>query len=103
MERIARALAEQTGLPAMPTLIKRERGDQRLLNRAERRDNMAAVFSVDSSLNGSLSGSVATVGPRHLLLIDDVFTTGATLDAAARTLLTAGIGEVRVATVARVW
>jgi predicted amidophosphoribosyltransferase len=95
MELIARALVEQTGLPAMPLLIKRERSDQRQLNRAERKDNMATVFSVN--------GFTPASAPRHILLIDDVFTTGATLDAATRALLTAGIGEVRVATVARVW
>jgi predicted amidophosphoribosyltransferase len=38
-----------------------------------------------------------------VLLVDDVFTTGATLDAATRTLLDGGVTEVRVAAVARAW
>lgn len=47
--------------------------------------------------------SAAAEPLRHLILIDDVFTTGATLNAATRTLLSAGIRDVRVATIARVW
>ena len=37
----------------------------------------------------------------HLLLIDDVFTTGSTVDECARVLMAAGAASVRVATVAR--
>jgi predicted amidophosphoribosyltransferase len=38
-----------------------------------------------------------------VLLTDDVFTTGSTLDAAAATLLSSGALAVRVAAVARAW
>jgi predicted amidophosphoribosyltransferase len=37
-----------------------------------------------------------------LVLVDDVTTTGATLEAAARALIDAGAGEVRAVTLARV-
>jgi predicted amidophosphoribosyltransferase len=37
---------------------------------------------------------------RHILLVDDVLTTGATLEAAAQTLLDAGVGKISMATIA---
>ncbi|MFP4304028.1 MAG: phosphoribosyltransferase family protein [Rhodosalinus sp.] len=43
----------------------------------------------------------ARVAGRPLLLIDDVMTTGATLEAAAQALARAGAGEIRVAVLAR--
>jgi predicted amidophosphoribosyltransferase len=125
MELIAQALAAQMGMRAVPSLIKRSRADQRRLNRAQRAGNMATVFSArfpqparpDSALSAPPARSPVVplarlsaaprdargIPPKHLILIDDVFTTGATLDAATRTLLAAGVREVRVATVARVW
>jgi len=42
-----------------------------------------------------------TVAQRHVLLIDDIFTTGATARAAARELVRAGAASVWVATLAR--
>ena len=45
----------------------------------------------------------AGVVPRRIILIDDVFTTGATLSAATRVLLGGGAHEVRVVTCCRVW
>jgi predicted amidophosphoribosyltransferase len=41
--------------------------------------------------------------PPHILLLDDVLTTGSTLDAASMRLKEGGAVEVRVATVARAW
>jgi len=60
------------------------------LSRQERRQNMDGAFCCSSVLEGSA-----------VLLVDDVCTTGATLEACARVLLDAGAASVRALTVAR--
>jgi predicted amidophosphoribosyltransferase len=65
--------------------------DQRALGRGDRFANRLGAFGVDAG---------ATV-PERVVLVDDVLTTGATLDAAARALREAGGGHVRALAVAR--
>lgn len=60
-------------------------------NRAERWQNVAEVFEV---------AQPAAVQGKHVLVVDDVLTTGATLEACAIRLLDAGAGAVSVATIA---
>ncbi|MDR1712845.1 MAG: double zinc ribbon domain-containing protein [Coriobacteriales bacterium] len=91
MEQIAVNLAEISGRPALRLLDKRQSADQRQLSRQQRAENMAEAFTL------------AQPPPPEVLLIDDVLTTGATLDVAARALKSAGAEKVWVATVARVW
>lgn len=62
------------------------------LNREERRHNLIGAFQVRSP---------EIIRGKRILLVDDVFTTGATLTAAAKTLLAAGSGEIFVLTAAR--
>jgi predicted amidophosphoribosyltransferase len=107
METLARALASQTGMRAQPTLIKQARADQRHLGRAQRRENASALFIVNRP---ALINPHHPAGPpqhphhpRKLILIDDVFTTGATLEAASKALISAGARDIRVVTIARVW
>ncbi|MDR2106750.1 MAG: double zinc ribbon domain-containing protein [Coriobacteriales bacterium] len=102
MEHIAHELAAQIGLRAIPTLVKRARADQRSLGRAQRRENTGSLFAIRQPPPPPPPGSTARL-PARVILIDDVFTTGATLDAATRALLASGAGEVRAATIARVW
>ncbi|MFU8890272.1 MAG: ComF family protein [Anaerosomatales bacterium] len=87
--RVATAL----GVPLMHALASTGARDQRVLGRTERRLNVEDAF-------------VATGGdplPPRVLLVDDVMTTGATLDAASAVLLAAGAEVVRVGTIARAW
>jgi predicted amidophosphoribosyltransferase len=88
---IAREVARQLERPLLEALARGVALDQRTLGREQRARNVAGSFSA----MGAVSGRV--------LLCDDVFTTGATLDAAAAVLAEAGAGAVRCATVARAW
>lgn len=97
MEGVAREYARLIHRPLVDVLVKSSVKDQRELTREQRAANIASAFRIgDTDLAGGLIG-------RHVILIDDVFTTGATLDACATTLLGAGVGEVRVVVLARVW
>ena len=66
----------------------RETGTQTRLAAAERRANLAGAF-------------VATEVERPVILVDDVFTTGATLLSAASALLDSGASRVEAVTFAR--
>ncbi|HEX2090961.1 MAG TPA: hypothetical protein VHG28_01115, partial [Longimicrobiaceae bacterium] len=86
-----------TGRATDPGLLVRERATdtQTALHPAERRANVAGAFTVPDGRRGALPGE-------HLLLVDDVWTTGATAVACARALLGAGARVVSVVTFARV-
>ncbi|MBI4128255.1 MAG: ComF family protein [Parcubacteria group bacterium] len=90
---LARALGERVHLPVVSELLKKERATttQTKLTRKERLANLADVFSVRSGM---------TV-PATVILLDDIFTTAATLTAAARTLRHAGVKTIIGLTVAK--
>lgn len=92
-ELLAREISAMTGLPFAQPLSRPRTADQRGLNRRERAENMAKGFSV-------LPGASI---PERVLLVDDVFTTGATLFAATDALVSAGARKIRCLTYARAW
>lgn len=88
---LAKLLARSCGLPVWPALRRvRWTETQTRFERSERLENLRGAFVVRRA-----------VRDKHLLLVDDVFTTGSTVDECARTLRTAGAASVRVVTVAR--
>lgn len=91
MEHMASEVARLVGVPCARVLERRTARDQRQLDRAGRMQSAAHTFVCPGSVHG------------RVLVIDDVFTTGATLDAAADALIDAGAVGVRAAAVARVW
>lgn len=96
-ELLARALAERRGWTADPRLLVRTRATatQTALHPGERRANVARAFAVPAGLGAELRGE-------HVLLVDDVWTTGATALACVEALLEAGARVASVATFARV-
>lgn len=89
-ETLARNLAEAWELPVLRALGRtRAIAPQRGLALAARRRNVAGAFAARADL------------PRRVLLVDDVYTTGSTANAAASALRRAGAREVVVVTFAR--
>lgn len=94
---IAGALARRTGLEARLDLIHRVRRTPPLrgMNPRERRDALRGAFRIPPEREAEVKG-------RAVLLIDDVYTTGATANGCARALKRAGAARVDVLAWARV-
>ena len=87
---LAVALAGRLGVARVDCLRRRDRGDRQVgASRSQRRRS------------GRLTIELRAPPPARALLVDDVHTTGATLDACARALLRGGCREVIALTYAR--
>ncbi|HWS15548.1 MAG TPA: ComF family protein, partial [Candidatus Methylomirabilis sp.] len=86
-------LSRRTGLPFDPLALSRTRGriPQARLPGSSRRENVEGAFHVPRR---------RTV-PAAVLLLDDVYTSGATADACSRALKSAGAASIVIVTVAR--
>jgi ComF family protein len=90
---LAEELSKRVHVPVCNDALVRRRNTppQVSLSRAERRQNVQRAFAVGQ----------AVLAGRRVLLLDDVLTTGATLDACAAPLLEAGAHSVWALTLAR--
>lgn len=91
---ISKPLARALGLPHKAVLLMRTRPrpNKQLLSSKERWDSVRGAFATRSG---------SQVDRKRVLLVDDVMTTGATLDACARALLASGATSVLGLTIAR--
>lgn len=94
-ELLAKAYAGRRGLPCMTHVVLRVRDTKAMRGLApeERRRNIAQAFVL-------AKGAETPIDGKHILLIDDIYTTGATVDALAELLRRAGARRISVLTFA---
>ncbi len=90
-EELARRLSEQTGLPVCADVLVRSKktAPQKELTPEQRLKNLEQAFSVKEEKLEELWPDLDSV-----ILVDDIYTTGSTIEACARVLKRAGIGTV---------
>jgi ComF family protein len=93
---LAQGLSRETGLPADCFVLKRVRrtASQVGLSLEQRKRNVAGAFRVEPSRASVIKG-------KNIIVVDDVVTTGATVEACARVLKRAKAARVDVLSLAR--
>ncbi len=96
-EYIARGIAVECGLEMSPELLQRRRytvsQSAAKLNRTDRKANIEHAFRIGSGIRATLSG-------RPIILVDDLVTTGATMNECASVLIDHGFTDIRYVAVA---
>ena len=95
--KLAMGIAKQTGKPLAVDALDRIRATRQQigLSASERDRNVSGAFRIADKWRHNIAG-------RSVLLIDDVYTTGATVKSATRPLKRAGVKNVDVLVFARV-
>lgn len=85
-DAFARALSQELEIPMDRTIIRRvqDTTPMKQLNNVQRRENLQNAFKLSAS----------GVRFRKVLLVDDIYTTGTTMDQVAKTLKLGGIEQV---------
>lgn len=93
---LGKAISHESGVPIETLALERlkQTAPQVGLTRAQRAANLAGAFSVDKTRASCITSA-------NIVLVDDVLTTGATANAAARALLKAGAARVDLLVFAR--
>jgi ComF family protein len=83
---LSRELSKLTGIPTCADIVKRVKKTipQKELNPQERQNNLKKAFNISSDV----------VKLNKTIIIDDIYTTGSTIDAVAKELKTHGVKEV---------
>ena len=92
---LAKAIGKKYSIPVNFSLLKRNKSTltQTGLDKIQREKNIRGAFTVTDN---------AKIEDKSTILIDDVYTTGATINQCAKTLIKAGASKVAVLTLARV-
>ena len=90
-ELLADRIGERLGIPVCPDMLVRRKktAPQKQLNPKERLHNLEEAFA---------AGDVPA-GVKRVILVDDIYTTGSTIEACARALLRAGVENVYFLTI----
>ena len=89
-EIISRCISEKFGIPTRADVLVKTKNTkpQSILTHAERKTNIEGAYSCTKDLHG-----------KNIILVDDVFTTGSTLNACAKALKERGAGQIIAITV----
>ena len=82
-------------------LLKRRydsHGEQKSLSKKERHTNVTGMFAIDDSIHQTLMREHVSISSLEVVIVDDIRTTGATLDAAAAELRERGYVNIRAIT-----
>ena len=92
-KELADAISGEVGIPVADYLVRRSKNTvpQKLVDKKGRQINMKKAFIVEENV----------VSFKRIVLIDDIFTTGSTIDSLSRVLKDAGVKEVYFLTISR--